>query len=114
VTGTKFDIVSGTAIAADSSVPAAAMVPRARELTEVLPAEREDARLRGVPMTNVLGEFETERERLYSVSLTVASTSKSPTVPPLPPELDDTCNVPSEDENGDALDMVSHYGLDNL
>jgi hypothetical protein len=62
---------------------------------------------------NVLGVLELERERFDS--LIAASTGRSPTVPPLLPELVDTvCSVASLEVIGDADDMVPHYGCDNL
>jgi len=75
----------------------------------------EDARLRGVPIFTriVLGVLECERERLPSVI--AASIGKLLTVSPLSPLLADTvCSVLSLCVVGDELDIVSHYGSDNL
>jgi len=75
----------------------------------------EDALLRGVPMFTriVLGVLDCERERLPSVI--AASIGKLLTVSPLSPLLEETvCSVLSLDVVGDVLDIVSHYGSDNL
>jgi len=60
----------------------------------------------------VLGVFDCERERF---SATVAITGKLATVSPLPPLLEEiVCSVPLLVVIGDSLDIVLHYGLDNL
>jgi len=57
------------------------------------------------------------RSRFGTEVRTVIITGKSPTVPPLPPDVEETvCKVASEDEMfGELLDaIVPHYGCDNL
>ena len=73
----------------------------------------DEARLRGVPIWYARGVFEALRSRFGTEVRTAIITGKSPIVPPLPPDVEETvCKVASEDEMiGELLDaIVPHYG----